>query len=106
MVMSFSHFVVQSGMYGKVIAVSVTVKFIFSPKAVNMSKNWDLEDEHGSRFMRKARESPFVPVGKVNTITGIIVTQHFLKFVLIFFLLFDGMMDHSRFDFYESYFEY
>ncbi|XP_063071965.1 HIG1 domain family member 1A, mitochondrial-like [Engraulis encrasicolus] len=33
-----------------------------------MSKNWDLEDEHGSRFMRKARESPFVPVGMAGCV--------------------------------------
>lgn len=43
------------------------VLFYFHTDIMSSSSHWPDEEEHTSKFMRKAKESPFVPIGKVNT---------------------------------------
>lgn len=52
---------------------------------MSSSSPWPDEEEHTSKFMRKAKESPFVPIGKVNTVQPFYIFLPNVAFLLLTF---------------------
>ncbi|KAJ8412070.1 hypothetical protein AAFF_G00143370 [Aldrovandia affinis] len=42
-------------------------------------KNWSFDDDHSSKFMRKAKESPFVPIGMAGCLAIVAYGLYKLK---------------------------
>lgn len=76
---------------------------------MSSDRNWD-EDEHTSKFMRKAKESPFVPIGKEvynNTTytTKFVFVKNVLKCCLCVPVatLVEQVVDHHGFDYHGAH---